>query len=158
METVRTADRVSVGKRAGFTASWSISPINIYCTTSQHAQLTASLTVAVVQILLTLHVDRLSEPLRSDFNHILRLFFLTRIQYRYQARNSVQAAFLWKVINLAASIRSSAACVCVFAFSQLQRAAFVAFLTIMPNDFAIAVITRHRFDRLHFNMPSDPRI
>lgn len=57
---------------------WSISPINIYCTPSQQPALAVSVCVTgtVVEITLTLYMDRLLEPLRSDFNHILCFFFL----------------------------------------------------------------------------------
>lgn len=154
METVRHADRVSVGKRAGFTESWSISPINNYCSTSQHAQLTAPLTVAVVQILLTLYVDRLSEPLRSDLNHILRLFFLTRIQHRYQARSFV----LWKFKQqhkFCCSFYLFIFLVCVCVCVCISFSCRVQFLTIMRNDFNISVITRYWFDT---PLPTDPDV
>lgn len=64
---------------------WSISPINIYCTPSQQPTLAVSVCVTgtVVEIPLTLCMDRLLEPLRSDFNHILWLFTVTRMRYCY---------------------------------------------------------------------------
>lgn len=64
---------------------WSISPINIYCTPSQQPILAVSVCVTgtAVEIPLTLYIDRLLEPLRSDFNHILWLFAITRMRYCY---------------------------------------------------------------------------
>lgn len=81
-------DRLSGRNRAGVTQECRemIHITNQYLLHSFSAitlAVSVCVTGTVVEIPLTLCMDRLLEPLRSDFNHILWLFSVTRMRYCY---------------------------------------------------------------------------